>query len=127
MAQLPLYTIGRTGTTRGIATAVVHCTVGDLSIAFVTLGLALVIVVSPDWPSHQFAAVLATVGILSVGYTVCSEYMNTIVRQSWAYGPLMPTLPWVGTGPSPLLQWMIVPSLPFVWPGRIGPRVLPQR
>lgn len=127
MAQLPLYTIWRTGTARDLATAVVHCTLGDQSIALVTLSLALVVIGSRDWPAQQFAAVLVTVVILSVGYTVYSEYVNTIVRQSWAYGPLMPTLPWIGTGLSPLLQWMIVPSFAFVWSGRTRPRALPQR
>jgi hypothetical protein len=127
IAQLPLFTIWRTGTAQDIATAVVHCTLGDLSIALVTLSLALVIFGSPDWPARQFVAVLSTVVILSVGYTVYSEYVNTIARQSWAYGPLMPTLPWIGTGLSPLLQWLIVPSLAFVWSGRNRPRALPQR
>ena len=127
IAQLPLYTIWRTGTTRDLATAVVHCTLGDLSIALVTLSLALVVVGSTEWPAQQFSAVLATVVILSVGYTVYSEYLNTTVRQAWAYGPLMPTLPSIGTGLSPLLQWMVVPSLAFVWSGRTRPRALPQR
>lgn len=113
MAQVPLYSIWRTGTTRDIATAIVHCTLGDLSIALVTLSLALVIIGSSGWPSQQFAAVLATTVVLSVGYTVYSEYVNTIVRQSWAYGPLMPILPWTGTGLSPMLQWIVVPSLAF--------------
>jgi hypothetical protein len=126
-AQLPLYTIWRTGTTRDLATAVVHCTLGDLSISLVTLSLALVLIGSSDWPARQFAAVFVTVVVLSVSYTVYSEYMNTIVRQSWAYGPSMPTLPLVGTGLSPLLQWLIVPSLAFVWSGRTRPHALPQR
>ena len=82
LAQLPLYTIWRTGTTRDIATAVVHCTLSDLSIALVTLSLALVVIGSPAWPAQQFAAVLATVVILSVSYTVYSEYVSTIVRQN---------------------------------------------
>lgn len=127
MAQLPLYTIWRTGTTREIATAIAHCTLGDLSIALVTLSLALVAIGSPDWPTRRFVTVYATVVILSVGYTVYSEYVNTIVRQNWTYGPLMPTLPWIGTGLSPLLQWLIVPSLASMWSGRARPRPLPQR
>ena len=124
IAQLPLYTIWRTGTARDIATAVVHCTAGDLLIALVTLSLALMAIGSRHWPAQQFAAVLAAVVILSVGYTVYSEYVNTIVRPSWAYSPLMPTLPWIGTGLSPLLQWLIVPCVAFVWSGRTRPHAL---
>ena len=127
MAQLPLYTIWQTGTTWEIATAIAHCTLGDLSIALVTLSLALVAIGSPDWPARRFVAVYATVVILSVGYTVYSEYVNTIVRRNWTYSPLMPALPWIGTGLSPLLQWLIVPSLAFVWSWRTRPRASPQR
>ena len=125
IAQLPLYTIWRTGTGRDIVIAVLHCTLGDLSIALVTLIMALVVIGSPSWPTQQFAAVLATAVVLSVGYTVYSEYVNTIVRRDWAYGPLMPTLPWIGTGLSPLLQWIIVPSLALAWSTRSRPRALP--
>jgi hypothetical protein len=127
MGQVPLYTIWQTGTTRDIATAVLHCTLGDLSIALVALSLALVVVGSPGWPEQQFTAVFAAVVVLSVGYTIFSEYVNTIVRQNWAYGPLMPTLPWSGTGLSPLLQWMVVPSLAFVWSRRSRPHAPPPR
>lgn len=86
--------------------------------------MALVIIGSADWPAQKFGAVFVMVVILSAGYTVYSEYMNTIVRRNWAYGRFMPTLPWIGTGLSPLLQWMIVPSLAFVWSGRLRPPAL---
>ena len=42
-----------------------------------------------------------------VGYTAYSEYLKTVVRQSWAYSPAVPTL--LGVGLSPLAQWIIVP------------------
>jgi len=45
--------------------------------------------------------------VLSVGYTAYSEYLKTVVRQSWAYSPAVPTL--LGVGLSPLAQWIIVP------------------
>ena len=125
--QLPLYTIWRTGAPRDIVIAVLHCTLGDLSIALVTLIVALMVIGSPDWPTQQFALVFATAVILSVGYTVYSEYVNTVVRQSWAHDPLMPTLPWIGTGLSPPPPWLVVPSLAFVWSSRSRPRALPQR
>jgi len=53
-----------------------------------------------------FAAELAG----DVAYTIFSEWLNTAVRQSWAYSPLMPVLPIMGTGLAPLLQWIVVPS-----------------
>jgi hypothetical protein len=38
------------------------------------------------------AVAIATVG-LGVCYTIGSEYINTVVRRSWAYTEWMPTLP----------------------------------
>ena len=48
--------------------------------------------------------------VLGVGYTIYSEWMNVNVRGNWAYAPAMPTLPGIGTGLFPLLQWIVVPT-----------------
>jgi hypothetical protein len=37
----------------------------------------------------------------------------SMTRASWGYDSLMPTVPWIGTGLSPLAQWNVVPSLAF--------------
>ena len=39
-----------------------------------------------------------------VAYTIFSEWLITTVRQGWAYSPLMPVVPIMGTGLAPLLQ-----------------------
>lgn len=108
-AQLPLYSIWRAGTPATITAAVLHCTAGDVLIAAVTLVAALVVCGSSNWPCAGFLRVALTAVALGVGYTIYSEYMNTVVRQSWAYAEIMPRLPWIGTGIAPLLQWIIVP------------------
>jgi hypothetical protein len=109
--QLPLYTIWSTGTMRELAFAVLHCTGGDIVIALCTLTVALVLVGDPGWPLRRIERVcVLTVGF-GVGYAVFSEWLNTDVRASWAYSDWMPTLPWIGTGLSPLLRWVTIPSL----------------
>ncbi len=113
MAQLPLYTIWRTGTPREIAFAVFHCSVGDLMIAALSLVAALVCFGSPAWPRERFTPVIAATLVTGLGYTAYSEWLNTTVRKTWAYSELMPTLPILGTGLSPLLQWLIVPMMGF--------------
>ncbi len=50
----------------------------------------------------------------AVGYTVFSEWLNVRVRRSWAYAELMPVLPVVGTGLSPLLQRIVIAGLALV-------------
>jgi len=107
--QLPLYTIWNEGTMREIAFAVIHCTGGDILIALASIMGAMIIVGKPDWPSVRFCEVAAVTIFFGVAYTVYSEWFNVSVRGSWAYAPLMPTIPLIGTGLTPTLQWIVIP------------------
>ena len=111
IVQLPLYTLWTTAPLREQAFAVAHCTAGDGMIAGLTLLLAMVIAADRDWPRTGHGRVWLLMLFLGAAYTIYSEWMNVTVRKSWAYAPLMPTLPPLGTGLSPLLQWIIVPTL----------------
>lgn len=122
-AQMPLYTLWHTGSAREIAVAILHCTLGDIVIASVALIAAIALVGSPFWPVRRTGVVIAVVAVGSVGYTIYSEYVNTIIQRSWAYTAWMPRLPWLGTGLSPLTQWLIIPPAALLWarcasPGR---------
>jgi hypothetical protein len=112
MLQLPLYTIWRTGTASEIAFALAHCTVGDALIAAASLGAAVALV-GRGWPEAGYRRVAAAAITLGVGYTIFSEYWNVSVRGSWSYAGWMPTVPWVGTGLAPLLQWLVIPTVVF--------------
>jgi hypothetical protein len=120
-AQLPLYTIWRTGTAGENAFAVVHCTIGDVALALGMLAAALLVIGHRDWPARHFWVVAALTVLLGVGFTVFLEWLNVVVWKSWAYSDLMPVLPILGfkVGLSPLLQWILVPSL-ALW--RVGQR-----
>jgi hypothetical protein len=111
--QVPLYTIWSTGTLGEIVFAILHCTIGDLLIAGLSLLIALLVVGNLSWPSERFTAVMVTTIIIGIGYTVYSEWANTAVRKTWEYSKLMPTLPPLGTGLSPFMQWLIVPTIAF--------------
>jgi hypothetical protein len=114
VAQLPLYTLWREGTAASMASAVLHCTVGDLVIAIVAIVTALAIFGSSEWPDRGRFAVGVTAVCLGIAYTMFSEYRNAVVVRSWTYTELMPMLPWVGTGLAPLAQWIVVPSVALV-------------
>ena len=75
------------------------------------MALAIVLAGERAWPvrAHRRAAAL-TIGF-GVAYTAFSEWLNISVRETWAYSDLMPFVPFVGTGLSPLLQWVFVPLL----------------
>jgi hypothetical protein len=111
VVQLPLYTIWRTGTAREIGFAVVHCTGGDLMIATLSLGGALLLAGHIVWTIEQRQQIACLTVIFGLAYTIFSEWLNTAVRPYWAYSDLMPTVPVLGTGMSPLLQWLVVPSI----------------
>lgn len=121
-AHMPLYTIWAEGSLGEILFAAVHCTGGDLLIATSALVLALVLFGS-GWPASPHARFRVVAAALAIGlaYTVFSEWLNVVVRQAWAYSDLMPVIPWIGTGLSPIAQWLVVPLAGFwwaLWPAR---------
>jgi hypothetical protein len=118
-AQLPLYTIWREGTARALTIAVLHCTAGDLLIATAALLLSLALL-GKGWPDNQtaFRRVAMAAIMAGIGYTIFSEWLNIVVRQSWSYSELMPVIPGLGTGLSPIAQWLVVPSTAFWWAQR---------
>jgi hypothetical protein len=113
-AQMPLYTLWRTGTPGEIVFAALHCTLGDVLIAASSLVAALVLLGAPEWPRRRFLPVAAAAIAIGLGYTVYSEAVN-LARGNWAYLELMPTLPWLGTGLSPVAQWLLIPAASLAW------------
>ena len=110
-AQMPLYTLWRSGTRRDIASAILHCTAGDVLIAATAMLLALALLGSPDWPAKSRWRVGVCTVLFGVAYTIYSEYLNTVVRSAWTYTEAMPVLPVVGIGLAPLVQWVAVPAV----------------
>jgi hypothetical protein len=109
--QLPLYSLWATATPMELAFAVAHCTLGDILIATVALALSLILLGEPGWPAAGFVRVAVMAMLLGVTYTLFSEWFNVAVLQSWAYSRLMPVIPPLGTGLSPLLQWLVLPGI----------------
>lgn len=107
--QLPLYTIWSDPLGKR-AFAVFHCTIGDLMIAGLSLLVALAFASKAEWPQSSLQPVWLLMLTFGIGYTIYSEWLNVSVRGAWAYSSLMPTLPLVGIGLGPLLQWLIVPT-----------------
>ena len=116
--QLPLYTIWVEGTPGKIAFAVAHCTAGDMLIALACLAVALVAAGDKSWPAKRFWTVAVLTVATGVAYTVFSEWLNLVVRKSWAYSSLMPVVPILGIGLSPLMQWTLIPSAGLLWARR---------
>lgn len=111
--QLPLYTLWKDGTWQTIAFAMLHCTAGDVMIAALALLAALLLFGHRQWPVAHFGRVSICCVVIGLVYTIYSEWLNVVVRMSWAYSGLMPQLPYIGTGLSPLLQWLVIPAASF--------------
>jgi hypothetical protein len=108
--QLPLYTLWRTGTPREIAFALIHCSGGDILITAVTLAAAATLARHFCWRPFGWRMVLTAI-VFGAAYTIFSEWLNVEIRRSWSYTAAMPVLPFLGTGLTPLLQWLVVPTL----------------
>jgi hypothetical protein len=123
--QLPLYTIWQTGTLQAQAFAIVHCTIGDVIIALCALTIALAFTGDGKWPQERFQRVAILATLLGLAYTVFSEWLNVVVRASWAYSDLMPVMTAFGlrVGLSPLLQWLVIPTAAFLITKRLSKRI----
>lgn len=112
-AHLPLYTIWWEKNAGQNIFAALHCTGGDVLIAVVCLLSALILRGTAQWPHKRFIEVATVTVALGLGYTIFSEWLNIEVRQSWAYSEFMPVIPLIGTGLSPIAQWIVIPVAAF--------------
>ena len=80
----------------------------------------MVIAGGSGWPAEasRRTALLTIAGGLA--YTGYSEWLNAAVKRSWSYSDLMPAIPDLGIGLSPVLQWIVVPSVALWAAGRSG-------
>jgi len=115
VAQLPLYTIWTDSSAAKNMFAALHCSLGDLLIAASSLLGALLLAGHSHWPEQRYwpTAIWAIAG--GTTYTIYSEILNTQIRETWAYSDLMPTVPGIGVGVSPLVQWIVIPLAAFLW------------
>lgn len=116
--HLPLYTIWFEDSPGAIAFAVVHCTGGDLLIALSSVMLALILIGNGGWPLTRFGPVALLTVLFGVTYTIFSEWLNIVVRKSWAYSEYMPVIPVIDAGLSPVAQWIVIPAVGLWWSRR---------
>ena len=116
-AQMPLYTLWESGSAGKIVVAALHCTAGDILIAMSALLAVLFLIGTSHWPAVGYRPVALAAITMGIGYTVFSEWLNIDVRAAWAYSDLMPIIPVIEVGLSPLAQWIVLPSLAFWFAG----------
>jgi hypothetical protein len=111
-AQLPFYTAWSTAGIGDLIFDVLHCTVGDTMIASLGLFTSILIAGSAAWPNARFVAISILTVFFGLGYTIYSEWHNTVITHAWSYTPSMPTM--LGIGLAPVVQWVVVPVCKFL-------------
>lgn len=99
-----------------------RATIGDLGIALAAFWAAALAAGGRNWvvrPTPLSIAVFLGTGLI---VTIGFEYLSTVALNRWAYAPKMPRLPILGTGLTPVLQWLIIPSLVLWYLKRLAPR-----
>lgn len=114
-AHMPLYTLWGSGTRGEIIFAAIHCAGGDILIALAALVAALVLFGSSRWPEQTYGHVALATVVIGLAYTLFSEWLNIEIRASWAYSDLMPIIPLLDAGLSPVAQWLVLPGLSLWW------------
>jgi hypothetical protein len=97
--------------------AVLFCsraTIGDAAIAVISFWAVAGHSRSRAWILRPTPFEVAGFVAAGVGITIMLEWLATEILNRWRYAEAMPTLPLLGTGLLPLLQWLILPPL-VVW------------
>lgn len=89
-------------------------TVGDAVIALASFWVVAAVARSRAWLRSPSARQVLAFTLIGLVVTVIAEWGATNWLRWWTYADQMPTLPWIGTGLLPLLQWVILPPL-VVW------------
>ncbi len=93
---------------------ILHCTkatFGDVVISLVAFAGACLIARSRMWIISMNKS--GVVAFLAIGLviTIVFEILATGPLNRWEYGALMPMIPVIGVGASPVAQWVILPLL----------------
>lgn len=114
IAQLPLYRLFWNSSAAVLAYAVIHCTVGDGLIGLLSFLFALIVTRSARLSQWHWERLFVATTAIGLVYTIFSEWLNTAIRLSWSYSDWMPVTPLIPIGLSPLLQWMLVPTVALI-------------
>jgi hypothetical protein len=111
MVQTPLYDDVSQKTYLQILISRFHCTLGDVLILLSAYWIVAWFTHNRNWVTFFCPKHLLGFTLLGLGYTLVSEWVNIDIRSAWGYSPSMPRLPFIGTGLTPFLQWLILPPV----------------
>lgn len=89
----------------------VHCTIGDIMIMGFSILIWSLIKRSNTWFFKPKGKDYIAITLFGTSYTIYSEIINVVIRESWGYSEFMPMIPGTHIGIVPIVQWLILPSL----------------
>jgi hypothetical protein len=91
-----------------------RATLGDAAIALIAFWAVAAWTHSRDWILEPTTKQVLGFIAVGVAITLAFEWLATEVLGRWAYADAMPTIPLLGTGILPLVQWIVLPPI-IVW------------
>jgi hypothetical protein len=88
-----------------------HCTVGDVMLTLIAFWIVSIMSRNRRWFLHLNKKNLIGFIMINVFLTGISERVNVYLLKSWSYNELMPIIPWLKVGLTPLFQWVVVPPV----------------
>lgn len=113
-AQLRLYTLWREAEWDYILYSLAHCTLGDMLILLVCYEIVALLRRDRYWLEGAALWNGMAFTVLGLAYTIYSEINNVYLKKTWAYTEIMPIVPGIEIGLTPLLQWLLIPPL-LLW------------
>ena len=93
-----------------------RASVGDVVIALIAYGAVALATRDRAWYASRKTP--ATLGFAACGMAITAVIERLAVDgvwiQDWSYSALMPVVPGIGVGLSPLVQWLVLPPL-VIW------------
>lgn len=115
MGQVPFFVGMEASPHADVVWLCTRAALGDVGIALLALAPLL-------WQRHgirQLFALRLPQGLTYIAtgllITIAFEYVATELLARWEYKSAMPTLPFIGTGLMPLLQWLVLPPIAVVF------------
>lgn len=91
-----------------------RATAGDALISVAAFWAGALATRSRQWFTRPPARAWTAYMLTGIAITVLFEEFATGAMGRWEYSTLMPTLPWLGTGLIPLIQWIALPPM-MLW------------
>jgi uncharacterized protein YacL len=111
MLQMPLFSFSSEASLWEISLFCMRASLGDAFMLIIMYWLTAAFFQYRDWINNSKANQVALFIVIGVVMTIVFEALATGPLQRWEYNELMPTLPILGTGVAPLLQWLLIPPL----------------